>query len=285
MLRQLSNASYNNVSGIASQIFNYLDAEVKDNLIFSKYEAERTKWQNWPYDGDNSRFAIGRWSLPGTLDECKSLAYDVYHSIAEGGVDAFEQFTFQLFRGNSSSENAHELNSTFLEYFSEALEDIVNANPEIVAENPKHVPGTTVFIVHGHDNELKTEVQLLLSRAGVHAIVLHEQADKGRTIIDKLVGESDVAGYAIALLTPDDLTDKGTTRARQNVVLEIGYFLGRIGKERLRMIVKDDVEIPSDLQGILYERHDASGAWKMKLLKEMRAVGIFVDLASVVDLL
>jgi len=75
----------------------------------------------------------------------------------------------------------------------------------------------------------------------------------------------------------------GINRARQNVILEIGYFLGKIGKERLRIIVKGDVDIPSDLQGVLYEKHDSNGAWKMKILKELQAVGIYVDLQSVIN--
>jgi predicted nucleotide-binding protein len=206
------------------------------------------------------------------------LAYDIYRSIAAEGAKRVDNLSFMLFRKNNMGENARELNNTFLSYFEQALDDIINANPEAAAERPKHTLGTTVFIIHGHDNELKTEVQLLLARAGVHAIVLHEQADMGRTIIDKLVEESGVAGYAIALLTPDDLIDGGQGRARQNVILEIGYFLGKIGKARLRMLVKQDVEVPSDLQGILYEKHDNSGAWKFKLLKEMRAVGINLDI-------
>jgi predicted nucleotide-binding protein len=67
------------------------------------------------------------------------------------------------------------------------------------------------------------------------------------------------------------------------VILEIGYFLGLLGKERIRMIVKGEVEIPSDLQGILYEKHDKSGAWKIKLLKELQAVGIYVDIQAAIN--
>jgi predicted nucleotide-binding protein len=168
-------------------------------------------------------------------------------------------------------------------YFALVLDEIVNANPEIENSSIKKVNSNTAFIIHGHDNELKTEVQLLLKRAGVNSVVLHEQADKGRTIIDKLINETETAGYAIALITPDDLSQDGTNRARQNVILEIGYFVGFLGKERLRMIVKGDVEIPSDLQGILYEKHNTSGAWKIKLLKELQAVGIYVDIQAAIN--
>jgi predicted nucleotide-binding protein len=77
----------------------------------------------------------------------------------------------------------------------------------------------------------------------------------------------------------------GQGRARQNVILEIGYFLGLLGKERVRMLVKGDTEIPSDLYGVLYEKYDESGAWKIKILKEMIAVGIYADTKAVIDTL
>jgi len=93
-----------------------------------------------------------------------------------------------------------------------------------------------------------------------------------------LIDESKDSNYAISLLTPDDLVADGRSRARQNVILEIGYFMGRLGKERVRMLVKEDVEIPSDLSGILYEKFDSGGMWKMKILKELIAVGINADL-------
>ncbi|MBK9515422.1 MAG: nucleotide-binding protein, partial [Flavobacteriales bacterium] len=138
------------------------------------------------------------------------------------------------------------------------------ANPEKeISESKRREIGKTVFIVHGHDVGLKAEVQLLLSRAGINNIVLHEQLDKGRTVIDKLIQEGSDAGYAIALLTPDDSQLDGGKRARQNVVLELGYFMGRLGKERVRMLLKGGIEMPTDLSGVLYERYDR--AWGGRL--------------------
>jgi predicted nucleotide-binding protein len=177
----------------------------------------------------------------------------------------------------------YSFNQQFLGYFEQVLQEIINANPELESNDLEKVDGDTVFIVHGHDNGLKTEIQLLLTRAGVNNIVLHEQADKGRTIIDKLVGESESSNYAIALLSPDDIVSDGTKRARQNVILEVGYFIGRLGKERVRLLKKGEIEIPSDLQGILYENYDEAGAWKMKICKELIAVGIHVDMKAVAE--
>lgn len=128
---------------------------------------------------------------------------------------------------------------------------------------------------------MKREVQLILSRAGLDDIVLHEQPDLGRTIIDKLIEETKDSCYAIALLSPDDIGEL-KMRARQNVILEIGYFLGKLGKSKVRLLVKANVEIPSDLDGVLYEPFDSYGNWRMRLLKEIKACGIEIDLEAVI---
>lgn len=241
---------------------------------------KRELWKNWPAGSENS---FSSWTLPNTLELSKSLAYDIYRDIAINGYHYANDFAFTLFSQDRLIDNIEKLNKTFLGYFEEALTDISNANPELELKKPKAAKGNIVFIIHGHDNELKSEVLLLLKRAGVNSFVLHEQADRGRTVIDKLLEETDHAGYAVALLTPDDLTHDGNNRARQNVILEIGYFIGRLGKERLRMIVRDQVEIPSDLTGILYEKYETTGAWKIKLLKEMQSVGIYVDIQGAIS--
>lgn len=279
LLNQAENAELNTITSIIGQIFSYMDQEVKDNPIFDKYESERKYWKDWP---ESDGYSFNKWTLPPTIDEAKSLAYEIYRRADDefGEEDYIQNFAIELFRERYIPDNVRKLNKTFLGYFAEALKEIINANPERDTEQPKLVKNDTVFIIHGHDETLKLEVLLLLNRAGVNSFVLHEQPDGGRTIIDKLIQETNKAGYAVALLTPDDITHEGSNRARQNVILEIGYFLGKLGKERLRMIVKGNIDIPSDLQGILYEKFDSSGAWKIKLLKEIQQVGIYVDIQS-----
>ena len=140
-----------------------------------------------------------------------------------------------------------------------------------------------VFVIHGHDEEMKRSVQLFLTRANLTDIVLHEQLDKNQTIIEKLIEVGSTVSYAIALLSPDDIQADGTFRARQNVILEIGYFMGKLGRERLRLLVKENVVIPTDLQGILYDNYNSSGTWQIKLLREMKDVGIPIDIDSVIN--
>lgn len=278
LFKKIYSSEHQTFSNINKQLFNYLNSEVKDNPVYDHYEKERARWENWP----NDRKRMQKWELPDNLEDVKSLAYDLYKSVAEQN-DNGDKLSFHLFRQTKFSDNIYQFNKTFIDYFEDVLDDILNANPEIETRQNIKTKGDLVFIIHGHDNELKSEIQLLMQNAGINNIVLHEQADKGRTIIDKLIDETNNSGYAIAILTPDDLTNDGSKRARQNVILEIGYFIGKIGKERIRFIVKGDIEIPSDLQGILYEKFDRNGAWKIKLLKEIQAVGIYVDIQNAIS--
>ena len=139
------------------------------------------------------------------------------------------------------------------------------------------------FIVHGHDEFLKTQVARLLEQQDIEAIILHEQPNAGKTIIEKIEHYSDV-GAAVILFTPDD-TGKANkepdykARARQNVVFEAGYFMGYLGRDKTVMIVKDtNMEIPSDLHGVVYT---SANGWQYDLMKELHEMGFSVDLNKV----
>lgn len=138
-----------------------------------------------------------------------------------------------------------------------------------------------VFIVHGRDNEAKETIARFLENLGLTPVILHEQPNQGRTIIEKFERHAQV-GFAVALLTPDDvgeLQDKRNDlkpRARQNVVFELGYFLGRLGRERVCALIKGNVEPPSDYDGVVYISLDDRG-WKMDLIRELKNVGFDVD--------
>ncbi|MER8506758.1 nucleotide-binding protein [Mesorhizobium sp. M0894] len=114
---------------------------------------------------------------------------------------------------------------------------------------------------------------------------MHEQANRGRTIIEKFEANSKV-GFAVLLLTPDDAIG-GTAghppkhRARQNVILEWGFFIGQLGRERVCALKRGDVELPSDTVGIVWEPFDDDGAWKPKLAKELEVAGFDIDWARV----
>jgi predicted nucleotide-binding protein len=137
-----------------------------------------------------------------------------------------------------------------------------------------------VFVVHGHDEGAREAVARFLAQIGFEPIILHEQANQGRTIIEKVEVHGNV-GFAVVLLTPDDEgCQKGGTpqpRARQNVLLELGYFVGRLGRKHVCALKRDDVEIPSDFGGVVYEPYDSSGGWKQALGRELQAIGHEID--------
>jgi predicted nucleotide-binding protein len=134
-----------------------------------------------------------------------------------------------------------------------------------------------VFIVHGYDEVAKVEVARLVERAGLNAIILHEQVNGGATIIEKFEKHGSAAGFAIVLATPDDVGGPTSAelhpRARQNVIGEMFWFAGRLGRDRVCVLVKGSVEMPSDFAGVGYTAMDDRGVWKQKLLRELDAAG------------
>jgi predicted nucleotide-binding protein len=145
---------------------------------------------------------------------------------------------------------------------------------------PEKVLSRRVFVVHGHDGELREATARFLDHLGFEAIILHEQASGGRTIIEKVEHYGDV-GFAVVLLTPDDEgCEKGGTprpRARQNVVWELGYFTARLGRDRVCALTYGNIELPSDFDGVVYVPFDSNGGWKSALSRELEAAGFEID--------
>lgn len=140
-----------------------------------------------------------------------------------------------------------------------------------------------VFIVHGHDGAAKHEVARFVDTIGLEAIILHEQANEGRTIIEKVEAYGSEVGFAIILLTPDDegakRGDSLRSRPRQNVVMELGYFIGKLGRKNVCALkAGDDMDLPSDILGVVWERFEPEGqGWKMSLARELKAAGYAID--------
>ncbi|SEI93870.1 Predicted nucleotide-binding protein containing TIR-like domain-containing protein [Cyclobacterium xiamenense] len=139
-----------------------------------------------------------------------------------------------------------------------------------------------IFIVHGHEEGLKQSVARFLEKQDLKTIIINEQASGSNTIIEQIEKYSDV-DFAVVLMTGDDEgrkrgNRKYNKRARQNVILELGYFLGKLGRKHVAVIYENDVEIPSDFSGILYIPYDSSEAWKLKLAKELKMNGFNIDI-------
>lgn len=139
-----------------------------------------------------------------------------------------------------------------------------------------------IFIVHGHDNAALQTVARFISRIGLEEIILSERPDGSRTVIEKFEAESGDVSFAIVLMTPDDsgnaiASESTRLRARQNVLYELGYFAGKLGRGKVLVLRKGDIEIPSDLAGVLYTELDENGGWKRKLLSELAYAGVPFD--------
>ena len=146
-------------------------------------------------------------------------------------------------------------------------------------ENPQPVNTNRVFVIHGRDHGTRDTVAGFLRKLGLEPVILEEQPDRGLTVIEKF--EENARGdFVVALLTPDDVGGLNAgelkPRARQNVILELGYFIGRLGRDKVRALVKGDLEIPSDYP-VLYIPLDDAGGWQMRLIREMNSAGFNID--------
>jgi predicted nucleotide-binding protein len=163
----------------------------------------------------------------------------------------------------------------------EGGEEISIVKPDSITTDKKKV-----FIVHGHDHMLKTELEIFLSRLKLEPIVLHREVDGGQTIIEKFEANSDVS-FVFVLLTPDEiahtvdqaeLEEKERVkefRARPNVIFEFGYFVGKMGRKKVCALYKENVSLPSDLSGVIYKRVEKTiEDIGFALIKELKAAGV-----------
>lgn len=168
--------------------------------------------------------------------------------------------------------------------------DVFNSGTETIKPRNKTKKSISnrVFIVHGHDSQLKTEVARTLEQLGLEAIILHEQPNEGKTIIEKFERDASQVSFSVVILTPDDIgypknkEKDAKPRARQNVVLELGYFSGILGRSNVCVLYKGGVEIPSDYLGVIYIPIDEDNAWKYKLSKELKQAGLEIDLNKLI---
>jgi predicted nucleotide-binding protein len=170
------------------------------------------------------------------------------------------------------------------------------ASHEVLAKGQNGVPpaeaaggysrSKSIFVVHGHNEAMKQTVARYVEGLGLLPIILHEQVNQGNTIIEKFERNAAQAGFAVVLMSADDeggpvnKPELRRPRARQNVVVELGYFTGLLGRSKVCVLVADDLEIPSDYLGVVYTKFDALGAWKMDLAKELASAGYMINPAA-----
>ena len=151
-------------------------------------------------------------------------------------------------------------------------------------------PGHKTFVVHGQNDQARLDVTSFLEKLEQETVVLLERPSEGKTIIEKFEKHADEVGYAVVLLTGDDrggpeglAYEDQKLRARQNVIFELGYFIGKLGRKRVCTLYSSGVEVPSDYSGVVFVPMDEAGAWKLGLSREMKAAGLPIDLNKAIE--
>lgn len=252
-----------------------LAAQITSSVALKEARAQYYSWSEYNTDLLRRLFTTGEYA-----DE-----YSFYIGFAVAGGSSLSQEIEEHFENIKSK----------IRRLSSILErlDLVDEEPGVALMRERPVltqparrngpESRKIFVVHGRDEEMKQTVARLLTQLGFEPVILSEQPNGGRTIIEKFEQEADVR-FAVVLLSPDDEGRlKGSElklqdRARQNVVLELGYFVGKLGRGNVCALKRGDLELPSDIVGVAYTSFEAGEAWKLSLAQELRAAGLEVDL-------
>ncbi|MBR6091458.1 MAG: nucleotide-binding protein [Bacteroidales bacterium] len=224
-------------------------------------------------------------------------AFDIPNNEYHSGFVRRGQAMF--FTGNEDwmKEDYDEINDkiSYIETFIQKIPLLPSAIEDNLSQKgePAKFDKKKVFIVHGHSDALKTKVARVVEQMGLKAIILHEQEDYGKTVIEKFEENAEDIGFAIILLTADDRAVSHAdlkkedqekdykaifrNRARQNVIFEMGFFIGKLGRAHVFELQEDGIEEPSDLKGIIYTPVDEEDMWRFKLAKRLKAVGYEVN--------
>jgi predicted nucleotide-binding protein len=231
---------------------------------------------------DNA-FAAWKMLTRNFLEKCFGAKSTNVHSVTTAGNCG----SFPMNAGEDWWEN-HRVETLHTQLTRmQSLIELLTTEIELqggTPDSPTQVTLTShrIFLVHGHEEAALHETARFLEKLEQEVIVLREQPNKGRTIIQKFEDYADV-GFAVVLLTGDDIggSAKDTVqkpRARQNVIFEMGYFIGRLGRDRVCVLYSPGVEIPSDYTGVLYQELDSKGSWRLELARELKAAGYEIDM-------
>lgn len=266
----------------------------KSDKRYGEYKTDLTREQLLsryvePYEQGNPILINGKTVNPDDIERIKFHQSEKTIESYVPAIKAEERNSSVMFIGGPS-------------YTQTAINRSEDVTDEFIAGSPGYKKGlldtktmpesqnidkSKVFIVHGHDQASQAKAARFVEKLGLEAIILHEKASSGRTIIEKIEHYSDV-GFAIILYTPDDLgnvkskADELNGRARQNVVFEHGYLIGKLGRENVAALVETPIELPNDISGVVYINIDEASAWHLQLAKEMKQSGYDIDMNNLI---
>lgn len=242
-------------------------------------EADKYSFQDNCYTVQHGTYSKAGVNMQAWIAECEDLI------ITHFGKDSSPWRVFSRFNRDSLDGNYQARFDSEKNIIISALSSCLRIEPKITSkqEKVKTLNKSQVFIVHGHDEEAKSKTARFIEKLGLEAIILHEQASSSQTIIEKIEEYSDV-GFGIVLYTPCDIGARDTKtpeykkRARQNVVFEHGFLIGKLKRKNVCALVKGTVEIPNDISGVVYVDMDKADAWMYTIAKEMKVAGYNIDM-------
>ena len=264
---------------------------LKDDSLSAVVAQLKTKadLEAWLSGATNSR-GTGGGKLNWPTDSIESLGLSILlieHMAADPEGTALN-IGHRLFMNRRFNDDISDLVRSiivpFYNDFAEYVQDneLLDQPVEVEAYRPEITKN--VFLVHGRDGAVKNEVARFLEKLGLEVVILHERPNKGRTLITKFQEESASVTFAVVLVTPDDTgglsNEDHRPRARQNVIFELGFFIGKLGSDRVCALISPDVEKPSDYDGVAYVPLDPNGGWKADLVRELAAARVPVDFSK-----
>lgn len=242
---------------------NELTTMKSDFKLWSEYNFEMLKQVfNIEINGYSKSYDHAGYSIIGQLGEVQGNPAQTFKNLVQYKLDNLKSLLTR----------------------AELLKSQVTTNIPTSVTKPKTILSRSeVFIVHGHDETAKNKTARFIEKLGLKAIILHEQASGSKTVIEKIEAYSNV-GFGIVLYTPCDIGAKNEentnlkSRARQNVVFEHGFLIGKIGRENVCALVKGEIETPNDISGVVYVKMDNDDAWHLKIARELRNSGYDIDM-------
>lgn len=253
-----------------------LERAVSNNDEYFKLKSDFDKWSDYNQE-------LLKQSFNKADNEYLDSYYPAFYITSGSAFDrpSLAQLTGQVY--NDINDKISRLEKLENKVDLMKVNPLMSGTPTVATGHP--TDKSSVFIVHGHDELAKTEVARFIEKFGLKAVILHEQVNSGKTILEKIEEYTNV-GFGIVLYTPCDLgakkeeKDNLKPRARQNVVFEHGYLIAKLGRQNVVALVKGKgtVETPSDITGVVYVPMDNGGGWHYKLAMELKAAGYSLDL-------